>query len=109
MLCCVVMPETTTPRRTKTQNRSHPGPPRRLSGRLPDRNCQGALDGCETVEGQQLKLPRNRFMPIYSLKGIAPELPHPQRYWLAPDAHVIGRVRLGADVSVWFGAALRGD
>jgi carbonic anhydrase/acetyltransferase-like protein (isoleucine patch superfamily) len=48
-------------------------------------------------------------MPIYSLEGIAPEFPHPQRYWIAPDAHVIGRVRLGADVSVWFGAALRGD
>jgi carbonic anhydrase/acetyltransferase-like protein (isoleucine patch superfamily) len=48
-------------------------------------------------------------MPIYSLEGIAPELPHPQRYWIAPDAHVIGRVRLGSDVSVWFGAGLRGD
>jgi carbonic anhydrase/acetyltransferase-like protein (isoleucine patch superfamily) len=48
-------------------------------------------------------------MPIYSLEGIAPDLPHPQRYWIAPDAHVIGRVRLGSDVSVWFGAALRGD
>jgi carbonic anhydrase/acetyltransferase-like protein (isoleucine patch superfamily) len=28
---------------------------------------------------------------------------------VAPDAHVIGRVRLGADVGVWFGAVLRGD
>ena len=30
-------------------------------------------------------------------------------FWVAPDAHVIGRVRLGADVGVWFGAVLRGD
>ncbi|NDV00791.1 gamma carbonic anhydrase family protein [Pseudoroseicyclus tamaricis] len=29
--------------------------------------------------------------------------------WVAPGAHVIGAVVLGADASVWFGAALRGD
>lgn len=29
--------------------------------------------------------------------------------WLAPGADVIGRVNLAADVSVWFGAVLRGD
>lgn len=48
-------------------------------------------------------------MPLYSLDDIAPELPPPGGYWVAPDAHVIGRVRLGADCSVWFGATLRGD
>ena len=48
-------------------------------------------------------------MPIYELDGQAPELPEPGRFWVAPDAHVIGRVRLGADVGVWFGAVLRGD
>jgi carbonic anhydrase/acetyltransferase-like protein (isoleucine patch superfamily) len=48
-------------------------------------------------------------MPIYSLDGIAPELPAPVDYWIAPDAHVIGRVRLAARVGVWFGAVLRGD
>jgi carbonic anhydrase/acetyltransferase-like protein (isoleucine patch superfamily) len=48
-------------------------------------------------------------MPIYSLDGVAPDLSHPQKIWIAPDATVIGRVRLGSDVSVWFGAALRGD
>lgn len=30
-------------------------------------------------------------------------------YFVAPNAAVIGRVRLGRDVSVWFGAVLRGD
>ena len=48
-------------------------------------------------------------MPIYSLDGIEPILPADGRYWIAPDAHVIGRVRLGRDVSVWFGSVLRGD
>jgi carbonic anhydrase/acetyltransferase-like protein (isoleucine patch superfamily) len=48
-------------------------------------------------------------MPIYSLDGINPVLPEPGRYWIAPDAHVIGRVRLGLDVGIWFGAVLRGD
>lgn len=31
------------------------------------------------------------------------------RYFVAPDASVIGRVRLGEDANVWFGAVLRGD
>ncbi|HYF52828.1 MAG TPA: gamma carbonic anhydrase family protein [Salinarimonas sp.] len=48
-------------------------------------------------------------MPLYALADLAPELPAAGRYWIAPDAHVIGRVRLGEDVGVWFGAVLRGD
>ena len=48
-------------------------------------------------------------MPIYSLDGNAPLLPDPDQFWIAPDAHVIGRVRLGRDVGIWFGAVLRGD
>jgi carbonic anhydrase/acetyltransferase-like protein (isoleucine patch superfamily) len=48
-------------------------------------------------------------MPLYSLDGIAPETPPEGEWWLAPDAHVIGRVRLGADVGIWFGSVLRGD
>ena len=44
---------------------------------------------------------------IYELDGIAPEI-HPEA-WVAPGAHVMGRVVLGAGTSVWFGAALRGD
>ena len=48
-------------------------------------------------------------MPLYSLDDVCPELPPDGRYWIAPDAHVIGRVRLGQDCSVWFGATLRGD
>lgn len=48
-------------------------------------------------------------MPIYALDDHAPTLPEAGRYWIAPDAHVIGRVRLGIDVGIWFGAVLRGD
>jgi carbonic anhydrase/acetyltransferase-like protein (isoleucine patch superfamily) len=48
-------------------------------------------------------------MAIYELEEEAPLLPEPGRYWVAESAAVIGRVRLGADVSVWFGAVLRGD
>src|SRR5919106_657882 len=48
-------------------------------------------------------------MPLYSLDDVAPELAADGRYWIAPDAHVIGRVRLGRDASVWFGSVLRGD
>ncbi|MEO5535990.1 MAG: gamma carbonic anhydrase family protein [Pseudolysinimonas sp.] len=29
--------------------------------------------------------------------------------WVAPNASVIGKVRIDADASVWFGAVLRGD
>lgn len=29
--------------------------------------------------------------------------------WVAPNASVIGRVKLGADVGIWYNAVLRGD
>lgn len=48
-------------------------------------------------------------MAIFELDGQAPELPADGRCWIADSAVVIGRVRLKADASVWFGAVLRGD
>ena len=48
-------------------------------------------------------------MPIYALDGVAPILPPEGSYWVAPDAVLVGKVRLDADASVWFGAVLRGD
>jgi len=48
-------------------------------------------------------------MPLYALDGTAPETPPEGQWWLAPDAHVIGKVRLARDVGIWFGAVLRGD
>ena len=47
------------------------------------------------------------MMPLYDLDGLGPEV-HGSAY-VAPSADVIGRVRLGAQSSVWFGAVLRGD
>lgn len=46
-------------------------------------------------------------MPIYALDGIAPDIAPDA--WIAPDANIIGNVRIGAGASVWFGATLRGD
>jgi carbonic anhydrase/acetyltransferase-like protein (isoleucine patch superfamily) len=46
-------------------------------------------------------------MPIYELDGVKPELPEADTFWIAPDAHVIWRVRLGREVGVWFGGAIQ--
>ena len=48
-------------------------------------------------------------MPIYSLGDLTPDLPAEGRYWVAPDANLIGKVKLGEDVGIWFGVTLRGD
>jgi carbonic anhydrase/acetyltransferase-like protein (isoleucine patch superfamily) len=48
-------------------------------------------------------------MPVYALDDLTPELPEAGRCWVAPDAHVIGNVRLGLDVGIWFGTVIRGD
>ena len=48
-------------------------------------------------------------MPIYELDGQSPEFPADGQYYIAETAVLIGRVRLKAETSVWFGAVLRGD
>src|SRR5580700_8123641 len=48
-------------------------------------------------------------MAVFELDGTSPDLPGNGRYWIAENACVIGRVRLKADTSVWFGSVLRGD
>ncbi len=40
--------------------------------------------------------------------GFYPELIHPTA-WIAPGAVLVGRVHLGEQASVWYGAVLRGD
>ena len=44
---------------------------------------------------------------IYALDGVAPDIA--QDTWIAPGAHVIGRVVMEPGASVWFGVTLRGD
>jgi carbonic anhydrase/acetyltransferase-like protein (isoleucine patch superfamily) len=48
-------------------------------------------------------------MPIYLLDRVRPELPASGDFFIAPDAALIGRVRLEEEASVWFAAVLRGD
>src|SRR5512132_4044969 len=48
-------------------------------------------------------------MAIYKLDGQAPEFPPVGQYYIDESAGVIGRVRLKAEASVWFGAVVRGD
>jgi len=46
-------------------------------------------------------------MPVYELDGAKPEIS--ADCWIAPDAVLIGKVRLLEGASIWFGAVLRGD
>lgn len=46
-------------------------------------------------------------MPVYALHGVAPEIA--EGCWIAPDAVLIGKIRLLKGASIWFGAVLRGD
>jgi len=46
-------------------------------------------------------------MPVYALDDIRPEIA--EDCWIAPDAAVIGKVRILNGASIWFGAVLRGD
>ncbi|WP_102107212.1 gamma carbonic anhydrase family protein [Oceaniglobus roseus] len=46
-------------------------------------------------------------MTLYTLDGQSPEID--PSAWIAPDANVIGRVRMLGASSVWFCATLRGD
>lgn len=48
-------------------------------------------------------------MPLYKLDDVSPQLDDEDSTWIAPDASVIGKVRLAAKTGVWFGAVLRGD
>lgn len=48
-------------------------------------------------------------MPVYELDGQSPQHPDSGDIWIAPDSHIIGNVKLGQKVGIWFGAVLRGD
>jgi len=48
-------------------------------------------------------------MPVYALGERRPRLPPPGRFWIAPNATVIGDVVLEDEASVWFNAVVRGD
>lgn len=48
-------------------------------------------------------------MPLYSLDGFHPRFDEEESTWIAPDATLIGNVRVGRNVGIWFGAVIRGD
>ncbi|MBX3491916.1 MAG: gamma carbonic anhydrase family protein [Parvibaculum sp.] len=48
-------------------------------------------------------------MAIYAIGDAKPVLPPEGEYWIAPNAQVMGNVKLEKNASVWFGAVLRGD
>jgi carbonic anhydrase/acetyltransferase-like protein (isoleucine patch superfamily) len=48
-------------------------------------------------------------MPLFSLDGQKPDMAPANRCYVAETAIVIGKVRIKAGASVWFGAVLRGD
>ena len=48
-------------------------------------------------------------MTIYKLGSDQLETPEEGHYWIAPNAIIVGKVKLDVDASIWFGAVLRGD
>ncbi len=44
---------------------------------------------------------------IYALDGVEPRID--EDAWVAPGAHVMGDVVVGAGASIWFGVVMRGD
>jgi carbonic anhydrase/acetyltransferase-like protein (isoleucine patch superfamily) len=48
-------------------------------------------------------------MPLYQIGPWRPQLPPEGEYWIAPNATLIGQVRLERGASIWFGSVLRGD
>ncbi|EAU42595.1 probable acetyltransferase protein [Fulvimarina pelagi HTCC2506] len=67
-----------------------------------------ALDDAEKRRQANAKR-ETRHMPIYQLEDDKPDIAGDEPHFIAPGAHVIGRVRFGRNVGVWFNAVIRGD
>jgi carbonic anhydrase/acetyltransferase-like protein (isoleucine patch superfamily) len=48
-------------------------------------------------------------MPLYAIDGKAPRLEDADTNWIAPDATLIGDIRIGRNAGFWFGVVIRGD
>ena len=48
-------------------------------------------------------------MAFYKLDGFSVSTPASGMFWVAPNAVLLGKVKLEEEASVWFGAVLRGD
>jgi carbonic anhydrase/acetyltransferase-like protein (isoleucine patch superfamily) len=48
-------------------------------------------------------------MPLYAIDGTEPNFADADTNWIAPDATLIGDVRVGRNAGFWFGVVIRGD
>ncbi|TPL64155.1 gamma carbonic anhydrase family protein [Mesorhizobium sp. B2-3-15] len=48
-------------------------------------------------------------MPLYAIDGTEPSFADADSNWIAPDATLIGDIRIGRNAGFWFGAVIRGD
>ncbi|QND64984.1 gamma carbonic anhydrase family protein [Mesorhizobium loti] len=48
-------------------------------------------------------------MPLYAIDGTEPSFADADSNWIAPDATLIGDVRVGRNAGFWFGTVIRGD
>ena len=48
-------------------------------------------------------------MPLYAIDGTEPSFADADSNWIAPDATLIGNVRVGRNAGFWFGVVIRGD
>ena len=48
-------------------------------------------------------------MPVYAIDGRAPEFEDADTNWVAPDATLIGNIKIGRNAGFWFGVVIRGD
>ncbi|SFO59200.1 Carbonic anhydrase or acetyltransferase, isoleucine patch superfamily [Mesorhizobium sp. NFR06] len=48
-------------------------------------------------------------MPVYAIDGKAPQFEDADTNWIAPDATLIGNIRIGRNAGFWFGVVIRGD
>ena len=48
-------------------------------------------------------------MALYNLDGVGVVTPASGQFWVAPNAVLLGKVKLEHEASIWFGAVLRGD
>lgn len=48
-------------------------------------------------------------MPLYAIEGTEPSFADAGSNWIAPDATLIGDIRVGRNAGFWFGVVIRGD
>ncbi|WP_214471888.1 gamma carbonic anhydrase family protein [Mesorhizobium sp. dw_380] len=48
-------------------------------------------------------------MPLYAIDGTEPSFADAESNWIAPDATLIGDIRVGRNAGFWFGVVIRGD